>query len=106
MKQRANNQFLAGLTLFLISLASILILFSVAFILGDKLYTVCIIGFTVMAGLLLAYGWLQLYRIWKRRFLNAPIDGIYQIVSLLVWLLLLGVTGSITVFFLRLFGLF
>src|SRR5437867_4949901 len=106
MKQRANNRFLAGLRLFLVSLGSILALCGLVRILGDNTFTGFMIGFVVVFLLLLAYGWVELYRLWMRHFHRVPVSGVYQIVNLLVWLLLVGIMGLITAFLLRLFALF
>lgn len=107
MKPRANNRFLHGLGVFLVSLGSILVLFWLLLISGDNTLTWCLIGVVVAFVLLLAYAWVELYRLWKRYFYRTPMSGFYQIMTLLVWLLLLGVVGSVTVFLLlQLFRLF
>jgi hypothetical protein len=106
MKLRVNNRFLHGLGVFLVSLGSILALFWLLRLSGDNTITWCMIGLAVGFVLLLAYAWVQLYRLWKRYFYRTPMSGVFQIMNLLVWLLLVSVVGSVTVFLLRLFGLF
>jgi uncharacterized membrane protein len=105
MKRRADDQFLGGLRLFLISLGSLLALFWILSILGDNTLLACMIGSVSVIVLFIGYGWVQLFKKWKRQFWNTSNTGHYRIVSLVDLLLLVGIAGSITALFLELFGL-
>ena len=60
----------------------------------------CFLGFMVVVVLALWLMWLGLYRLWRRHFRGKPIRSGYRAVKLIVWLLLVALVGTITLFLL------